>query len=53
MNLQDLIIRIGIKALEASQVNGKQISQWTSSDPVLLRVLRFVQVGWPIITESV
>ena len=41
-----------IEALEVSQNNGKHISQWTSSDPVLSRVLRFVQVGWLIITES-
>ena len=38
--------------LELSQINAKRISQWTSHDPLLSRIHRFLLLGWPQLKDE-
>ena len=40
-----------MRNLELSEITAERISQWTSRDPLLSRIRRFLQLGWPHLTD--
>ena len=45
-------VRLAVNELSKSLVTAKDIAKWTSQDPVLSTVLRYVTKGWPTFTTQ-
>ena len=41
-----------MRSLELSEITAERISQWTSRNPLLSRIRRFLHLGWPHLTDE-